>query len=73
MTDTEPKLPLPNPADWTDAGGAAAILGRSRPAVYDMVDRGVIAKYRIGTHTMYWVPQVEQVAAAIRKLARRGR
>lgn len=72
MTDNEPKLPLPNPGDWTDTAGAALILGKSRPTVYEMVDRGVLERYRIGTHGMFWVPQLEQVAAAIRKLARRG-
>lgn len=73
MTDTEDlKLPEPNPDDWTDAAGAADILRRSRPTVYDMVDRGVLTKYWIGTHALYWVPQVEQVAAALGKLARRG-
>lgn len=72
MADNEPKLPIPNPEDWTDAGGAAEILGRSRPAVYDMVDRGVIHKYRIGTtHTAYWVPEVRHVADAISRLTRR--
>lgn len=69
----EPKLPLPNPEDWTDAGGAADLLARSRPAVYDMVERGVLRRYQIGTHGMYWVPEVKRVAAAIRQLSvRRG-
>jgi hypothetical protein len=70
MTDTQPSLPLPNPGDWTDAAGAADLLGRSRPAVYDMVDRGVIHKYRLGSHTLYWVPEIQQVAAALQRVAR---
>lgn len=62
------KLPVPNPEDWTDTEGAARILGRSRPTVYDMVDRGVLTRYRVGAHAVFWVPEVRDVAVALSRL-----
>lgn len=61
---TETKLP-PNPEDWTDTDGAARMLGRSRPTVYDMVERGVLVRYHAGSHAIFWVPEVREVAAAL--------
>lgn len=65
-------LPEPNPDDWTDTAGAALILNRSRPTVYDLVDCGILKRYQIGTHGMFWVPEVRKVAAAPYRLRRRG-
>lgn len=66
--------PIPNPEDWTDAVGAAAILGRSRATVYDMVERNVIHAYPIGANrTLFWVPELREVAGMLKRLAARGR
>lgn len=63
-------MPKPNPDDWTDTAGAALILNRSRPTVYDLVDREILKRYRIGTHAMFWVPEVREVATALERLRR---
>lgn len=58
----------PNPGDWTDTAGAAEIIGRSRPTVYELVSRNVLTRYQIGTHGMFWVPECREVAASIARL-----
>jgi hypothetical protein len=70
MTHTEPQLPLANPEDWTDTAGAACLLGRSRPTVYDMVDRGLLTRHKIGTLSLFWVPEVVEISKALARLAR---
>lgn len=65
MTDTRVE---PNPADWTDTAGAAEIIGRSRPAIYELVSRGSLTRHQIGTHGMFWVPECREVAASIARL-----
>lgn len=60
----------PNPDDWTDTAGAASIIGRSRPTVYELVARGTLTRYEIGTHGMFWVPECREVAAAVKRLGR---
>lgn len=70
MAHNEPTLPLPNAADWTDAAGAAAILGRSRSTVYDMVDRGILNKHRVGTSTLFWRAEVEEIRHSLDRLER---
>lgn len=74
MTQThEDRLPIPNPEDWTDLDGAAKLLGKSRPTVYALIEKGVLTRYEIGCHAMLWVPEVKQAARAFRVLAvRRG-
>lgn len=62
------EIPLPNPADWTDTEGAAAMLGRNRATVYDLVNRGVLTRYRAGTTSIYWVREVREIVAARRRL-----
>lgn len=59
----------PNPGDWTDTAGAAEIIGRSRPVVYDLVSRGVLTRYQIGTHGMFWVPECRELAESIARLS----
>jgi hypothetical protein len=65
MTDTRVE---PNPDDWTDTAGAAEIIRRSRPAIYELVSRGSLTRYQIGTHGMFWVPECREVAASIARL-----
>jgi excisionase family DNA binding protein len=64
----------PNPDDWTDTAGAAEIIGRSRPTVYELVEKGTLTRYQLGTHGMFWVPECREVGAAIERLSggRRG-
>jgi hypothetical protein len=65
----EQRLPTPNPEDWTDATGAAAILGKSRATVYDMSTRGVLTPYVIGAgRVLFWVPEVKEVARSLKRL-----
>lgn len=68
MENNQDPLPYPNPDDWTDTAGAAVLLDRSRPTVYDLCDRGILRRYRIGTHSMFWVPEVREIAAALRRV-----
>lgn len=68
MVNHDQQLPLPNPADWTDAPGAAAILGRSRATVYDMVSRGLLTTHRIGGRSMFWVAEVRGIREALDRL-----
>lgn len=68
MPDTEDHPIKPNPSYWTDIAGAALLLNRSRPTVYEMIERGVLTRYEIGCHALLWVPEVKNVAAAIRVL-----
>ena len=49
--------PCPPPyvmKDLVDSNTAAQLLRRSRPALTDMADRGVLTRYRIGTAVLYW-------------------
>jgi hypothetical protein len=72
MANTEQS---PNPEDWTDTEGAARLIGRSRPTVYDMVERGLLVRYRIGALSLFWVPECREVGAALARVragARRG-
>lgn len=70
MANNEPTLPLPNAADWTDAAGAALILGRSRSTVYDMVDRGILSRHRVGASTVFWRAEVEEIRRSLDRLER---
>lgn len=56
---------------WTDAAGAAAILGRSRSAVYDMVDRQILRKHRVGSSTLFWRAEVEEIRRSLDRIATR--
>jgi hypothetical protein len=62
------RLPTPNPEDWMDLSMTAEALGRSRPAVYDYVKRNVLTAHKIGRITMFWRPEVDRAAAALRVL-----
>jgi excisionase family DNA binding protein len=53
---------------FVDTMTAADMLGKARTTVYDMVDRGLLTQYRIGTQVLYWAPQVSEVAAALERL-----
>lgn len=71
MTDTkQATLPLPNPGDWTDAPGAATILGRNRSTVYDFVAGGLITAYLVGGKQLFWVPELIEVRDAMARLTR---
>lgn len=63
-------LPIPNPEDWTDTNGAAAILGRTRASVKDFVDKGTICKHLLGCTPAYWVPELKEVRDALDRLNR---
>lgn len=62
------ELPMPNPEQWLDTNQTAEALGRRRATVYDMVERGVLTRYRIGALSVFWRPEVTEVAAALRRL-----
>lgn len=68
---TQPKLPIPNPEDWTDTGGAADILGKSRATVHEMASSGVITRHPCGisVRPMFWVPELKQVRAALDRVS----
>lgn len=71
MTDTQVTVRLePNPEDWTDFAGAGEIIRRSRPTIYDLVDRGILTRYQIGAHAMFWVAECREVARAMERLSR---
>jgi predicted DNA-binding transcriptional regulator AlpA len=70
--NSEMMLMMPNPSDWLDTNQTAEVLGRSRATVYDMVDRGVLTRYQIGGLSVYWLAEVREVAAALRRLEVRG-
>lgn len=53
---------------FTDSYGAAFQLGRSRGTVCDMVDRGVLKRYRVGTAVLYYLPEVLELAAALARI-----
>jgi excisionase family DNA binding protein len=67
-------LPFPNPGDWTDANGAAAILGVDRATVTRMIQRGTLHAYEIGSGSVriLWAPDVRELAAARALTARRN-
>lgn len=73
MTDIEPRNqnspPVPDPEElWADTQQAADILHRSRATVYDMALRGVITPRYIGRATVYYRPELHDVAVALRRL-----
>jgi hypothetical protein len=70
LKETPVDLPAPNPTDWVDTEGAARILQRTRSTVYEYVGAGVLDQYRIGSHAVYWVADVEHMARALRALGR---
>lgn len=53
---------------FTDTQGAAEALNRSRATVIDMVEKGLITRFRVGAAVLYWLPQIREVAAALRRL-----
>ncbi len=63
---------VPDPATllapFIDIQTAANLLGRARSTVYDMVERGLLNRYEVGTQALYWGPQVVEVAAALERL-----
>ena len=67
-----PKLPIPNPEDWTDRNGAARLLGVDPATVSRMADDGRLKVYPIGTCRLFWRPQVNALAEA-RRIAGIGR
>jgi hypothetical protein len=67
---TKPPVAVPNPKDWVDTDGAAKILDRSRTTVYAYVAAGVLEQYQIGAHAVYWVPDVQDMAKALRAIGR---
>lgn len=66
-----PTAEVPNPQDWTDAAGAAAIIGRARATIDDMAARGVLTRYEIGAslRPLFWVPECREVARALARVA----
>jgi len=72
MHDEVALFKIPNPEDWLDAEGVATVLNRSRATVYSMAERGVITPYFIGGLKLYWRPEVQTIAEALRKLAARS-
>lgn len=71
MSNVEQAFPLPNPHDWTDTLGVAQMINRTRATVHDMVKRGVLTRYQIGGTSAFWVPDVREVAASMRRLEAR--
>lgn len=75
----DPMLPLPNVGDWANLTGAAMMLGRTKRTVKRMVIDRKIAAYRpygaterLDDH-LFWVPELREVSAALRRLRdRRG-
>ncbi len=61
----EPATLLDN---FTDTGGAAALLGRARSTVCEMADRGVITRYAVGAAVLYFRPELVDVAAALSRI-----
>ena len=61
-------LHLPNPQDWADARQAMMLLNVARPTLYAMVRDGRVGDYKIGTMRVFWRPDLEEVAAAMRRL-----
>lgn len=61
------QLPLPNPGDWCDTDEAARLLQRARPTLYDIVQRGALHRYKIGTVSVFWRAEVLELAAALRR------
>lgn len=68
MTDTKAS-PIPDPEEqWCDTLQAAALLNRSRATVYDMALRGLLTQRYVGRATLYWRPEVLEIAAALKRL-----
>jgi hypothetical protein len=55
--------------NFEDSAGAAQLLNRSRSTVSEMAARGLITPYRVGAVVLYWRPEVERIAAALKTLA----
>jgi excisionase family DNA binding protein len=51
-------LDLPNPDAWCDRKQAAAILDVSNATLYDMVQRGSLGDYKIGSIRVFWRAEV---------------
>jgi hypothetical protein len=54
--------------NFVDTLTTADMVGKARTTVYDMVERGLLTQYRVGTQVLYWRPQVAEVAAALDRL-----
>lgn len=75
-----PTLPLPNPGDWVTIEWAAAHLGVDRRTVHRWIGKNVLTSYcpRVGPketkrrHVMLWAVQVEDLKAALQKVAGPG-
>jgi hypothetical protein len=58
-------------AHFVDSKGAADLLCRSRSTVTELADRDVLTRYRVGAAVLYYRPQVEEVADALKRLRAR--
>lgn len=65
VTETKASAGKPNPDAWTDTNGAAALIGVSRTAVYDMVRRGTLKRHYAGGTPIFWVAECREVGAAL--------
>jgi hypothetical protein len=54
--------------NFEDSTGAAFLLQRSRATLVDMVNRGLITRYRVGKAVLYFRPEILEVAEALRRL-----
>lgn len=75
--NVQPRLPLPNPDDWTTRAGAASALGVDPATVGRMVKAGRLSVYlpRGGRGerrpALFWCPEVLALRDA-RKVAKTG-
>ncbi len=65
-------LDLPNPEAWCDSKQAAAILGIGRSALYNLLDRGVVHDYKIGTVRLFWRNEIADLKSARDRVKGRG-
>lgn len=73
MNATQTQLPVPNPQDWCSSPQAAKIIGVSVQTLYTLFRQGLLHDYTIGSVRVWWRPEIEEVAAARRRLGGRMR
>jgi len=61
-------LPLPNPQDWADTRQAMMMLDVSRPTLHRWVTDGRLGDYKIGTMRVWWVAELQEMAAALARV-----
>ncbi len=68
----DPLFKTPNPDDWMDSHSAIAALKINRSTLYAMLGDGRSTGHKGGGLRLFWRPEIETLAEALRMARPRG-